>query len=185
MYAYALTKSAQDIISNGTMVTCVLIFATNVILATLTIAAVTEIKVGVLLMSEAVEPFDMRRIRPALDIAYNFSETYYGIKYKPIILNYTGFCPIQDTIGYFTELFYHHHVQAVIGPACSNTFLSVGRLAQYLGMPIISGVGDLIIRSPSDMHTTFTRMSYNLGKFASKFSVELPWLFMLLSCLLQ
>ncbi|XP_069114578.1 atrial natriuretic peptide receptor 3-like [Argopecten irradians] len=128
---------------------------------------VTEVKVGVLLMTEAVEPFDLRRIKPALDIAFEFSESYYGIRYIPVTLNYTGFCPKQSSIGHFSELYYDHSVQAVIGPACSETILSIGRLAQYLHIPMVSGVGDLIIRSPSDMYTTFTRMSYNLGKFST------------------
>ncbi|XP_021348340.1 atrial natriuretic peptide receptor 1-like [Mizuhopecten yessoensis] len=131
------------------------------------VSAVTEIKVGVLLMTEAVEPFDLRRVKPALDIAFEFSESYYGIKYNPITLNYTGFCPKQSSIGHFSELYYEHNVHAVIGPACSETILSIGRLAQYLHTPMVSGVGDLIIRSPSDMYTTFTRMSYNLGKFST------------------
>lgn len=135
------------------------------------ISAVTEIKVGVLLMTEAVEPFDLRRVGPAIDIAFDISEKYYGIKYNPVVMNYTGFCPKQASVGHFSELFFYHNIQAVIGPACSETLLSVGRLAQYLKTPVVSGVGDLIIRSPSDMYTTFTRMSYNLGKFSSKYEI--------------
>ncbi|XP_021348353.1 atrial natriuretic peptide receptor 1-like [Mizuhopecten yessoensis] len=131
-------------------------------------SAVTEIKVGVLLMTSAPEPFDLRRIGPALDIAFEQSERRYGIKYNVFVHNYTeGTCPRQTTIGHYAELAYQQNIQAVIGPACSQSLDAVGRLAQYLKMPIISGVGDLIIRTGPEMYTTLTRTCYNLGKFST------------------
>ncbi|XP_060079814.1 atrial natriuretic peptide receptor 1-like [Ylistrum balloti] len=131
-------------------------------------SSVTEVKVGVLLMTSAPEPFDLRRIGPALDIAFEQSEARYGIKYNVFVHNYTeGTCPRQTTIGHYAELAYQQNIQAVIGPACSQSLDAVGRLAQYLKMPIISGVGDLIIRTGPEMYTTLTRTCYNLGKFST------------------
>lgn len=135
-----------------------------------TATSVTEVKVGVLLMTSEAEPFDLRRVGAALDIAFELAETKYGIRFIPKYHNYTGFCPKETVIGHLSELHYVYNVKAVIGPACSATLVAAGRLAQYLNLPIVSGVGDLIIRDPSDkdMYTTFTRMSYNLGKLSSK-----------------
>lgn len=132
--------------------------------------SVTDVKVGVLLMTSAAEPFDLRRVGAALDIAFELSESKYGVRFIPKYHNYTGFCPKETVIGHLSELHYVYNVKAVIGPACSATLVAAGRLAQYLKLPIVSGVGDLIIRDPSDadMYTTFTRMSYNLGKLSSK-----------------
>jgi len=133
-------------------------------------AALTNVKLGVLLMTSAPEPFDLRRIGPALDIGLAYSENYYGIKYQVVYHNYTGFCPKHETVGYFSELFYNDHVQAVVGPACSESLVAVGRLAQYLKIPVVSGVGDLVVRklADDDMFDTFTRMLYNLEKLSSK-----------------
>ena len=121
-------------------------------------------------MTSATEPFDLRRVAPALDIAFNVSENTYGIKFEAIYHNYTGFCPKEKVIGHLSELYYHQNISAVIGPACSATMVAGGRLAQYLKLPIVTGVGDLIIRdqADADMYTTLTRMSYNLGKLSSK-----------------
>ncbi|XP_022336489.2 atrial natriuretic peptide receptor 1-like [Crassostrea virginica] len=134
-----------------------------------TATSVTEVKVGVLLMTSEAEPFDLRRVGAALDIAFELAETKYGIRFIPKYHNYTGFCPKETVIGHLSELHYVYNVKAVIGPACSATLVAAGRLAQYLNLPIVSGVGDLIIRDPSDkdMYTTFTRMSYNLGKLSN------------------
>ncbi|XP_071172165.1 atrial natriuretic peptide receptor 1-like [Mytilus edulis] len=126
----------------------------------------TTVKIGVLLMTSAPEPFDQRRVGPALDIAFERAEAEYGVKYEVIVRNYTGNCPKQTVIGYLSELYYIENVKAVIGPACSETIEAAGRLAQYLEMPMISGVGDLVIRKQKDMYTTFTRMSYNLDKLS-------------------
>lgn len=129
----------------------------------------TTVKIGVLLMTSAPEPFDHRRVGPALDIAFERAEAEYGVKYDVIVRNYTGNCPKQTVIGYLSELYYIENVKAVIGPACSETIEAAGRLAQYLEMPMISGVGDLVIRKQKDMYTTFTRMSYNLDKLSGKY----------------
>lgn len=138
--------------------------------------SLTDVKVGVLLMTSAEEPFDLRRVGPALDIAFELSESRYGIRFTPIYHNYTGFCPKETVIGHLSELHYVHKVNAVIGPACSATLVAAGRLAQYLNIPIVSGVGDLIIRDvlDKDMYTTFTRTSYNLGKLSSKIYPCIP-----------
>ncbi|XP_062586842.1 atrial natriuretic peptide receptor 1-like, partial [Saccostrea cucullata] len=134
-----------------------------------TTSSVTDVKVGVLLMTSAAEPFDLRRVGPALDIAFERSKSKYGIRFTPTYHNYTGFCPKETVIGHLSELHYVYKVNAVIGPACSATLVAAGRLAQYLKLPIVSGVGDLIIRdaADADMYTTFTRLSYNLGKLSN------------------
>lgn len=129
---------------------------------------VTTVKIGVLLMTSAPEPFDLRRVMPALDIAFERAEAEYGVRYDVVVRNYTGNCPKQTVIGYLSELFYIDNVRAVIGPACSETIEAAGRLAQYLEMPMITGVGDLIIRKTGDMYTTLTRMSYNLDRLSGK-----------------
>lgn len=119
-------------------------------------------------MTSAPEPFDLRRVGPALDIAFERAEAEYGVRYEVVVRNYTGNCPKQTVIGYLSELYYNDNVRAVIGPACSETIEAAGRLAQYLEMPMITGVGDLIIRKPGDMYTTMTRMSYNLDRLSGK-----------------
>ena len=58
----------------------VFLLAAFVQLAVMTTGTLTEVRLGVLLMTSENEPFDLRRIRPAMDIAFNISEQVYGIK---------------------------------------------------------------------------------------------------------
>ena len=131
----------------------------------------TTIKIGVLLMTEATEPFDLRRTGPALEIGFEDAKSKYGITFDVLVHNYTGFCPKETVIGYLSELYYNDNVKAVIGPACSGTIIAAGRLAQYLKLPMVTGLGDLVVRDPmdADMYESLTILSYNLRKLSSEY----------------
>jgi hypothetical protein len=135
-----------------------------------TSAAQTTINVGILLMTEATEPFDLRRTGPAIEIGFEHAFSKYGIHFNPVFHNYTGYCPKEKVVGHLTELYYLYHVQAVIGPACSSTIVAAGRLAQYLKLPMVTGLGDLVVRDPlnDDMYKSLTILSYNLWKLSCK-----------------
>ena len=135
----------------------------------------TTVKIGVLLMTSAPEPFDMRRTAPALSIAFERARSEFGIEFDVIYHNYTGFCPKQTVIGHLSELYYQENVMAVIGPACSATLVAAGRLAQYLELPMVTGLGDLVVRDPmdNDMYTTLSILSYNLQKLSSKYIIPI------------
>ena len=130
----------------------------------------TTVKIGVLLMTEAPEPFDLRRTGPALQIGFDIASSQYGINFEVVYHNYTGFCPKETAIGHMSELYYRDNVKAIIGPACSATIVAAGRLAQYLKLPMVTGLGDLVVRDEinDDMYETLTILSYNLGKLSSK-----------------
>jgi adenine/guanine phosphoribosyltransferase-like PRPP-binding protein len=70
--------------------------------------------------------------------------------------------------GHLAELYYDHNVDAVIGPGCSESITGAARLAEYLGLPIVTGVGDLVVRNTynDDMYETLTILSYNIGKLS-------------------
>lgn len=130
----------------------------------------TAIKIGVLLMTEATEPFDLRRTGPALDIGFEKAKREFGIEFDAVYHNYTGFCPKETVVGHLSELYYHDGVKALIGPACSATIVAAGRLAQYLRLPMVTGLGDLVVRDEinEDLYESLTILSYNLGKLSSK-----------------
>ena len=123
-------------------------------------------------MTDSDKPFDMKRIIPALTIAFEKIEADHDIFVEPVIQNYTGNCPWDAPVGQLSELYHDHKVDGIIGPACSQGLESAGRLAQYLELPIVSGLGDLLIREPllGDMYTTLTILSYNLQKLSCKYS---------------
>ncbi|XP_060570066.1 atrial natriuretic peptide receptor 1-like [Ruditapes philippinarum] len=140
----------------------------------------TTIKIGVLLMTEATEPFDLRRTGPALEIGFEDAKSNYGITFEVLYHNYTGFCPKETVIGHLSELYYEDNVKAVIGPACSGTIIAAGRLAQYLKLPMVTGLGDLVVRDPmdNDMYESLTILSYNLRKLSNSISAimqEYKW----------
>lgn len=141
-----------------------------VLVSTVSYSTQTTVKIGVLLMTEATEPFDLRRTGPALDIGFDKAETELGIKFDVVYHNYTGFCPKETVVGHLSELYYKDQVKAIIGPACSATIVAAGRLAQYLELPMVTGLGDLVVRDEinDDLYKSLTILSYNLGKLSSK-----------------
>ncbi|KAL3859687.1 hypothetical protein ACJMK2_009894, partial [Sinanodonta woodiana] len=62
------------------------------------ISAAINYKVGVLLMNNATEPFDIRRVGPALTIAFEVARRDYGVNFDVRYNTYTGHCPKQATI---------------------------------------------------------------------------------------
>ena len=129
------------------------------------------LKFGIILMTESDKPFDMRRVLPSLTLAFERIEEDLDISVEPVIHNYTGSCPWDAPVGKLSKLYHEYRVAGIIGPACSQGLESAGRLAQYLKIPIVSGLGDLLIREPflGDMYETLTILSYNLKKLSCKY----------------
>lgn len=129
-----------------------------------------SIKVGVLLMTSSPWPFDLPSMGPAIDEGVDYARDYYGVDIQLIHHNYTGNCPLESPIGHLAELYYNHSVNAVIGPACSDPMVGAGRLAEFFNLPILTGLGDLVVRKQSndDMFETLTLLSYSIIKLSSK-----------------
>ncbi|KAK3597533.1 hypothetical protein CHS0354_018132 [Potamilus streckersoni] len=136
--------------------TCVVLFAIHA-------SNEVKFKVGVLLMTNATEPFDIRRVGPALKLAFEVAKLDYGVDFEAIYNGYTDNCPKQTTIGHMAELYYYDHVKAFIGPACSQTLIHAGQLAHYLHVPMVTGAGELNVRTKEtgDAYETTTTLSYN------------------------
>ena len=127
------------------------------------------IKIGVILMLNSSEPFDVRRAGPAIAIAIDKAATKYNITFDADYRNYTGTCVVEKPVGILSELYYLHDVKAIVGPACSQVVSTAARLAAYLGVPMVSGVGDLVNKIPvTDEFASLTLLSYNLRKLSSK-----------------
>ena len=129
------------------------------------------IKVGILLMTESEEPFDMRRVKPALETAFQFSKENLGINFETHCRNFSAadHCT-RMSMGLMSELFYKHEVQSFIGPACSESISAVGQLGEYFRVPMATGYGDLI-RDQRDgyMYESLTLLSYNLRKLSGEY----------------
>lgn len=125
------------------------------------------VKVGVILIENISEPFDLPRVGPALSIAFERIEDAFSIKFDPVYRNYSGICPYEPPLGILTSLYYSEHIQAVIGPACSQGVEMNARLAQYLRLPMVTGLGDLALRDPpTTKFETLTKLSYNVKKIS-------------------
>jgi hypothetical protein len=86
--------------------------------------SVTSVKIGVLLMTNATEPFDLRRTGPALELAFDYAEREYGIRFDVVYHNYSGYCPKDKAVGHLAELYYHHQVKVRIFRILLMIFLS-------------------------------------------------------------
>jgi len=136
-----------------------------IVLSMLTNSLAVTIKVGVINMEWSREPFDIRRLGPAIDIAVEDIIVDYNITFDTIKRTYKGLCPYEPPVGILSEMYYKHNIQALIGPACSQGVQSAGRLSAYLGLPIVTGLGDLVIRKQGfDEYATLTRLSFNIQK---------------------
>lgn len=71
----------------------------------------TKIKIGVILMESAPEPFDMRRVGPAVDIAIEAARTNFGITLDPVKRNYSGVCPYEPPVGILSDLFHKENIK--------------------------------------------------------------------------
>ena len=131
----------------------------------------TTLKFGIILMTESDKPFDLRRIAPGLSIAFEKIKTDLDITVEPVPMNYTGSCPWDAPVGQLSELHHEYNVHGVIGPACSQGLESAGRLAQFLKIPMVTGLGDLLLREPllGDMYRTLTILSYNPKKMSCEY----------------
>lgn len=131
-----------------------------------------EIKIGIILMNSAPEPFDVRRVGPAIDIALETANKNFGVNMTTVLRAYSGdhVCEYEPPVGLLAELYSQDNVKGVLGPACSQGLQASGRLAQYLNIPMVTGLGDLIVRQkPVDMYKTLTILSYNLQKLSCKY----------------
>ena len=131
----------------------------------------TLLRFGIILMTDSDKPFDMRRIVPGLSIAFEKIHTDLGITIEPVLKNYTGSCPWDAPVGQLSELHHDYNVHGVIGPACSQGLESAGRLAQFLKIPMVTGLGDLLLREPllGDLYNTLTIVSFNLKKMSCEY----------------
>lgn len=130
----------------------------------------TTIKLGVILMTDLNESNDLDRTRPALDLGFHDAKLQYGINFDIVYHNYTEFCSNSPVVGHMSEMFYLEDVKAFIGPVCSGSIVSAGRLAQYLELPLITGQGYTLVRdrNSGNVFETLTKLSFDIGKLSSK-----------------
>ena len=134
------------------------------------------LNVGVLLMTNSTFPVDLRRVGPAIDMGVEEVERRYGIHFQTVVANYSVWCERARYIapGYLSDMFYHQNISVFIGPACSYAVETSARMAEYLRVPLVTGLGDLVIRKPDeeDMFQTTAILSYNIRKLSGKYIVR-------------
>ena len=128
-----------------------------------------SVKIGIILMESAPEPFDLRRVGPAIDIAHERVIRDFNVTFDAVFRSYQGVCPHEPPVGILSEMYHYSKVKAVLGPACSQGLEAAARLAQYLRLPMVTGLGDLVIRRDGvDMFDSLTILSYDLQKLSCK-----------------
>ena len=133
------------------------------------LAALIPVKVGILLMTNNTNlPFGVPQMGPPIEVGVEVAKNTYGVDMTLVWHDYTGDCPLEKSLGHLAELKYIHKVDVVIGPACSQSMHACARLAEYLELPIFTGLGNLVVRDPNtdDMMETLTILSYSIGKLS-------------------
>jgi len=132
-----------------------------------------NVKVGVLLTASPDHPFDDNgpMVSAAVKEGINDAMSKYGVTFEAIYRNVSGNCERESNAAeHMAEMVYNHSVKAVIGPACSRFMVNAARMAEYLKIPLVTGLGDLMIKDPTgdDMFKTLTVMPFSVAKIASK-----------------
>ncbi|KAH3886458.1 hypothetical protein DPMN_010467 [Dreissena polymorpha] len=123
-------------------------------------------------MEASSKPFDIRRVGPAIDIAMEDAARTLNMTFEVIKRPYSGDCPYEPPVGLLSMLYHQEGIDAVLGPACSQGIPAAARLAQYLKLPMVTGLGDLVIRKTDvDMFKTLTILSYNLQKLSGTYCI--------------
>ena len=150
----------------------VLVCFTRVLYFSCVASASLTINVGVLLMTNSTFPVDLRRIGPAIDMGIEEVERRYDIRLNKVVANYSVWCERARYIapGYLSDMYYKQNINVFIGPACSYAVETSARIAEYLRVPLVTGLGDLVIRKPKeeDMFQTTAILSYNIRKLSGK-----------------
>ena len=133
--------------------------------------ALYTVPVGVVMVEDSVLPFKMEMVGPALDMAFERVRDEFGIEFERFISLYPIFCDADLSTGYVSDLYHNNNIRALIGPGCSGDITVVGKLATFYELPLVSGVGDLVL-SKED-YPTFTRLSYSLEKQSSRLNAAL------------
>lgn len=131
-----------------------------------------RLNVGVLLMTNSTFPVDLRRVGPAIDMGVEEVRGRYDIEFNTVVANYSVWCERARYIapGYLMDMYFYQNITAFIGPACSYAVETSARVAEYLRVPLVTGLGDLVIRKPEqeDMFQTTAILSYNIRKLSGK-----------------
>lgn len=78
-----------------------------------------------------------------------------------IYRSYSSKCNETHSLGMAVKEGSSNELVAFIGPACSEDVQIVGRLASFWGIPLITGLGD-VITGDRNSYTTLIRTSYDL-----------------------
>ncbi|KAH9495861.1 Nitrogen permease reactivator protein, partial [Bulinus truncatus] len=106
------------------------------------VKAVTDIKIGILLINDTSVPYSIQRTGPAISIAMETvnARTLIGYRLVPVIRVYDHLCDPRFASGAAAELHYVDQVKAIVGPGCSNALDHVARLAGYWNIPVVTGL---------------------------------------------
>ena len=135
-----------------------------------------SLNVGVLLMTNSTFPVDLRRVGPAIDMGVEEVRKRYDIEFNTVVANYSVWCERARYIapGYLMDMYYYQNITVFVGPACSYAVETSARVAEYLRVPLVTGLGDLVIRTPEqdDMFKTTAILSYNIRKLSGSLLIN-------------
>ena len=121
-------------------------------------------------MTDNFLPFDMAIMAPAIDIGKEHALSTFNVDFDLKMYNYSTDCDgtFVQAVGQFSRAYFTEGVKSFIGPACSQGVESTGYLAEYLNVPVVTGVGDLLLRdfTSKKIYATTTVLSYSIQRFS-------------------
>jgi hypothetical protein len=103
-----------------------------------------KVRAGVLLTENTTLMYDMRNVRPALEVGYAVALADYNVEFETIWLPYDTACKQWNALGGAINLQLVDKVDVIIGPGCSDDMIIVCELTTFFPLPLLIGAGELI-----------------------------------------
>ncbi|GAU88349.1 hypothetical protein RvY_01060 [Ramazzottius varieornatus] len=118
-----------------------------------------KIRAGVILTENSTLAYDMRNVRPALEVGYATALADHNVQYETIWISYDHVCRQWNALGYATILALVDKVDVIIGPGCSDDLIIVSELTSFFAVPMLSGAGKHI-ETHKESNVIWQRNSY-------------------------
>ncbi|OQV21653.1 Atrial natriuretic peptide receptor 1 [Hypsibius exemplaris] len=117
------------------------------------------VRAGILLTENSTLMYDMRNVRPALEVAFARALVEHNVHFEPVWVAYDDKCKQYNALGHANDLMSIEKVDVIIGPGCSDDMVIVCELTTYYPLPLLIGAGELI--DTTFMYPWLIRFSYN------------------------
>lgn len=119
----------------------------------------TRVKLGIVMTSNTVLPFDYYNMAPAISLAMERSLNEYNIQFEPYLGLYEGTCSQELAALGQTVRVLNESVDVILGPACTDDLVVTAKLTTVYQVALLTGSGSVV--ESMEQWPYVRRMAYN------------------------